>query len=58
MSVRLISPRLQNMLHSLATRVPKIVLHRAEDLFPVLNTSMVKFCGYVYCQEILLLHRS
>jgi hypothetical protein len=58
MSVRLISPRLQNILHSLATRVPKIVLHRAEDLFPVLNTSMVKFCGYVYCQEVLLLHRS
>jgi hypothetical protein len=55
MSVRLLSPRLQNALHSLATRVPKIVLHRAEDLFPVLNTSMVKFCGYVYCQEVLLL---
>ena len=41
MSVRRISPRLQKTLHSLATRVPKIVLHRAEDIYPALNTSMV-----------------
>jgi len=53
MSVRRISSRLQKILHSLATRVPKIVLHRAENLFPALNTSMVKFCGRVYCQEVL-----
>jgi hypothetical protein len=58
MSVRRISSRLQKILHSLATRVPKIVLHRAENLFPALNTSMVKFCGHVYCQEVLLLHTS
>jgi hypothetical protein len=57
MSVRRISPRLQQILHSLATRVPKIVLPRAEDLFPALHTSMVKFCGHVYCQEVLLLRQ-
>ena len=52
MSVRHISSRLQKILHSLATRVPKIILHRAEDLFPALSTSMVKFCCHVYCQEV------
>ena len=41
MSVRRISSRLQKILHSLATRVPKVVLHRAEDIFPALNTSLV-----------------
>ena len=41
MSARRISPRLQQILHSLATRVPKIVLHRAEDIFPSLHTSLV-----------------
>jgi len=43
MSVRCISPRLQKILHSLATRVPKVVLHRAEDIlvFPALHTSLV-----------------
>jgi len=41
MSVRRISSRLQKILHSLATRVPKVVLQRAEDIFPALNTSMV-----------------
>jgi hypothetical protein len=41
MSTRHISPRLQNILHSLATRVPKIVLHRAEDIFPSLHTGLV-----------------
>ena len=41
MNVSRISSRLQKILHSLATRVPKIVLHRAEDIFPALNTSLV-----------------
>jgi hypothetical protein len=41
MSARHISPRLQNILHSLATRVPKIVLQRAEYIFPSLYTSLV-----------------
>jgi len=41
MSGRRISSRLQKILHSLATRVPKIVLQRAEDIFPSLHTSMV-----------------
>jgi hypothetical protein len=41
MSVRRISSRLQKILHSLATRVPKVVLHRAEDIFPALITSLV-----------------
>ena len=41
MNARGISPRLQKILHSLATRVPKIVLNRAEDIFPSLHTSSV-----------------
>ena len=41
MSVRRISPQLQKILHSLATRVPKVVLHRAEYIFPALNTGVV-----------------
>jgi len=41
MNVRRISSELQKILHSLATRVPKVVLHRAEDIFPALNTSLV-----------------
>jgi hypothetical protein len=41
MSVSRISSRLQKILHSLATRVPKVILHRAEDIFPALNTSLV-----------------
>jgi hypothetical protein len=41
MRPRHISPRLQKILHSLATRVPKIVLQRAEDIFPSLHTSLV-----------------
>ena len=41
MSVRRISPQLQKILHSLPTRVPKIVLRRAEDIYPALNTSLV-----------------
>lgn len=40
MSVRRISSRLRRILHSLATRVPKIILHRAEVIFPALTTSM------------------
>jgi hypothetical protein len=51
MSVRRISSRLRKILHSLATRVPRIVLRRVEDIFPALNTSMVKFCGHVYCKK-------
>jgi hypothetical protein len=41
MSARRISSRLQRILHSLATRVPKIVLQRAEVIFPSLHTSLV-----------------
>jgi hypothetical protein len=41
MSVRRLSPRLQKILHSLATRVPKVILQRAEVIFPALNTSLV-----------------
>jgi hypothetical protein len=41
MNVRRISSRLQKILHSLATRVPKVVLLRAEDIFPALHTSLV-----------------
>jgi hypothetical protein len=33
--------RLIRTQHSVATRVPKIVLRRAEDIFPSLKTSMV-----------------
>jgi cellobiose-specific phosphotransferase system component IIC len=36
-----ISVRLRMILHSLATKVPKIVLYRVERLFPALRTSMV-----------------
>ena len=43
MSVRRISSRLQKILHSLATRVPRIVLRRAEDIYPALNTSLVSY---------------
>jgi len=41
MSTRHISPRLQKILHSLATRVPKIVLHQAEDVFSSHHTTLV-----------------
>jgi hypothetical protein len=41
MNKKRISSRLQMILHSLATRVPKILLYRAEHMFPALNTSMV-----------------
>jgi hypothetical protein len=55
MSTSRISPRLQKILHSLATRVPKIVLQRAEDIFPSLHTSLVSdevlwcFCQSTVC---------
>jgi len=51
MSVRRISPRLQKILHSLATRVPKVVLHRAEDIFPALNTSLVRSLWLCFYQS-------
>jgi len=65
MSVKRISSRLQKILHSLATRVPKVVLHRAEDIFPTLNTSLVSslwlflakyrvLCFSCRCHETLL----
>jgi hypothetical protein len=59
MSARRVSPRLQTVLHSLATRVPNIVLCRAEavEVFPALHTSMVTFFNHVYCKDILFLHR-
>jgi hypothetical protein len=40
MNVRRISSRLRKILHSLPTRLPKIVVHRAEDIFPALKTSL------------------
>jgi hypothetical protein len=41
MNKRRISSRLRMILHSLATKVPKILLYRAEDMFPALKTSVV-----------------
>jgi len=46
MSVRHISSRLQKILHSLATRVPVVVLHRAEDIFPALNNGLVSILWF------------
>lgn len=47
MSLRRISARLQGILHSLATRMPKIVvLRRAEAIYPALNTSLVSDNGH------------
>ena len=51
MSVRHTSSRLQKIFHSLATRVPKVELHRAEDIFPALNSSLVSVCGCV-CSKV------
>ena len=36
-----ISSQLRMILQSLATRVPKILIHRAENIFPALKTSLV-----------------
>jgi len=62
MSMRRLSSRLQRILHSLATRVPKIVLHRAEDIFPSLHTSLVSDEGDVAflaeCSVICMLYKS
>jgi hypothetical protein len=32
---------LKKVLHSLATRVPKIILQRVEEVYPALNESLV-----------------
>ena len=42
---RLLS-RLRNILNSLATSAPKIVLHRAEIIYPALNTSLLTNYNY------------
>jgi hypothetical protein len=34
---------LQKMLHSLATRVPAIIVKRAEEMYPSLKESLVSF---------------
>jgi len=51
MSMRRFSSRLQKILHSLATRVPKVVLHRAEDIFPAVNTSLVSSLWLYFYQS-------
>jgi hypothetical protein len=48
MAEKRISSRLRVILHSLATKVPKIVLYRVEHIFPALNTSMVSVLFSVY----------
>jgi hypothetical protein len=41
---------LQSILLSLATRVPRIMLQRAEEMFPAVRESMVSFCNsLIYC---------
>jgi hypothetical protein len=35
------------MLQSLATRVPKIILKRVEEIFPSLKESLLSFCACV-----------
>jgi hypothetical protein len=48
--------RLLRALHFLATRVPRIVLHRAEDIFPSLQISMVSVlwsCSWQIAVSIL-----
>jgi hypothetical protein len=57
MGNRRISSRLRMILHSLATKVPKIVLYRAEHMFPALNTSMVSLFSSRIRQCILTLRR-
>jgi hypothetical protein len=53
MSVRRISSRLRKILHSLATRVPRIVLRRAEDIYPALNTSLVSYLWVHFLQSTM-----
>ena len=38
------SLRLQNILHSVPRREPKIILQRAEYIFPALKNSLVSIC--------------
>jgi hypothetical protein len=39
---------LKEILHSLATRVPKIILQRVEEIFPSLKESVVSVYPCVY----------
>jgi hypothetical protein len=45
--------RLEKILHSLATRVARIVLQRVEETFPAVRERMVSVCGCVH-RTILL----
>jgi hypothetical protein len=44
--------RLQTILHSLETRVPKIILQRVEELYPGMRESMV---SVLYAENYLLI---
>jgi hypothetical protein len=47
---------LQTILRSLAARVPRIMLHRAEEMFPAVRESMVSvLCLCAQKKRILLL---
>jgi hypothetical protein len=48
---------LQSILRSLATRVPRIILHRAEELFPAMRESMVSVLC-MYAQQRIVLSSS
>jgi hypothetical protein len=39
--------RLKKILHSLATRVPKIILQRVEEVYPALKESLVSVVYFV-----------
>jgi hypothetical protein len=52
MSVRHISSSLQRILHSLATRVPKIMLQPVEEIYPSLKTHVVKFVSEFFLQSV------
>jgi hypothetical protein len=49
---------LQMILHFPVTRVPRIMLRRAEEMFPSLRENMVSVCGCVHREEFYCLHQS
>lgn len=42
---------LQKILHSSVTRVPRIMVRRAEEIFPSVRESMVSVCACVHREE-------
>jgi hypothetical protein len=46
--------RLHKVQHSLVTRVPRILLQRAEEIFPSVKESMV-FCSFVHRKEFIVI---